>query len=207
MKRLVFLSLLVAICLAISTQFAAAQDATPEIDLASPSPDECTTEPRSAGEIEGLMGTTGAATVEVDLATPNTEAATPTPFVAPEGTPVDEGETATAISDVVTQYYACANASDTSRLFALMTDAFVVRTVEKGNIDPAAFANQGTPSTGMVASEQVAIAINGILEIEPDVYGVNVVGIDGSSGEEFTDYLIVVRDGDHYLIDDLQNLG
>ncbi len=207
MKRLVVLSLLVAVCLAVSTQFAAAQDATPEIDLASPTPDECITQPRSAEEIEGLIGSTGEATAQVDLATPNTEGATPTPFVAPEGTPLAEGETATAISEVVTQFYACENANDTLRMFALMTDAFVVRTVENGNIDPAALANQGTPSTGVVASEQVTIAVNGILEIESDLYGVNVVGIEGSSGEEFTDYLIVVRDGDRYLIDDLQNLG
>ncbi len=81
-----------------------------------------------------------------------------------------------------------------------MTDAIVVLTVKNGNIDPAALVNQGTPSTGMVASEHVTIAVNGILEIEPDVYGVNVIGVEGSRGEEFTDYLIVVRDGDHSKI-------
>ena len=207
MKRLPIVSLFVALCLAATTHLAAAQESTPEIDLATPTVDECTVEPRAADEIEALLGSAGEATAEIDLATPNTDAATPTPFVAPEGTPVEEGEAASAIGEVVTQFYACQNADDPLRMFALMTDPYVVRTLEEGNIDPAAFANQGTPGAETVASEQVTIAINGIIEIQPEVYGVNVVGVRGASGEEFTDYLIVVREDDGYRIDDLQNLG
>ena len=207
MKPFVVLSLLIAVVLGASLQLAGAQEATPDVDLATPQASECTVDPRTADDIETLMSTTGEATVEVDLNESNPDAATPTPFVAPEGTPVTEGETATAITDVVTQLYACQNANDTLRMFALMTDDFVVRTIEMGNIDPAAIANAGTPSTGTVASEQRTIDIHSIVEIEADVYGVNVIGIHGSSGEEFTDYLIVVREGDSYLIDDLQNLG
>lgn len=208
MRRLSVLSLLAVACLALSTHLASAQDATPEIDLATPAPVDCTVGPRSAEEIEALVGSAaGGATAEVELATPNTDAATPTPFVAPEGTPVTEGEAASAIGDVVTQFYACQNANDPLRMFALMTDPFVVRTIEEGSIDPAAFANQGTPGAETVTSEQVTIAINGIIEIQPEVYGVNVVGVRGASGEEFTDYLIVVREDDGYRIDDLQNLG
>ncbi len=207
MKRFVLLSLLFAVVLAASPRLAGAQDATPEIDLATPAASECTVDPRTAEDIEALVADTDDATAEVAIETPNTDGATPTPFVAPVGTPVTEGDAATAIEDVVTQYYSCQNAKDTLRMFALMTDDFVVRTIEAGQIDPAAFANAGTPSTGMVASDQRTIALNGIIEIETDVYGVNVVGVDGSSGEEFTDYLIVTREGDAYLIDDLQKLS
>jgi hypothetical protein len=207
MKRLAALVLLLVAGLMASTQFAHAQDATPVIDLATPTADECTVDPHTADEVEGLVGSTGEATAEIDLATPNTDAATPTPFIAPEGTPVTEGDAFDAIDEVVTQFYACQNANDTMRMFALMTDEFVVRTIQEGDIDPAAFANTGTPTTDMVASEQVTIDVNGVIEIEADIYGVNVVGIEGSSGEEFTDYLIVVRDGDRYLIDELENLS
>ena len=207
MKRLALFSLFLVACLAASPRLAGAQEATPNIDLATPVPADCTVDPRMAEEIEELVGDIGDATAEVELETPNPDAATPTPFDAPVGTPVTEGDAATAIGDLVTQFYACRNADDTLRMFALMTDEFVVRTVETGEIDPAAFANLGTPSVEIVASEQVTIAINGIIEIEADVYGVNVVGVDGASGEEFTDYLIVVRADDGYLIDDLQNLG
>ena len=206
MKRFALFTALIAVFLAASPRFAGAQ-ATPEIELATPQAAACTVDPRTAEDIEALVSDTGNATAEVDLATPNLEAATPIPFVAPEGTPLAEGETAAAITEVVNQFYACQNAKDTLRSFALMTDDFVVRTVEAGSIDPAAFANPGTPSTGVVASEQQTIALNGIIEIETDVYGVNVVGFDGASGEEFTDYLIVVREGDTYLIDDLQTLS
>ena len=208
MRRLSVFLVSVVACLVLSTHLASAQDATPEIDLATPALVDCTVEPRSAEEIEALQSSAAEdATAEVELATPNTDAATPTPFVAPEGTPVTEGETASAIGEVVTQFYACQNADDPLRMFALMTDPFVVRTIEEGSIDPAEFANQGTPGVETVSSDQVTIAINGIIEIEPEVYGVNVVGVRGASGEEFTDYLIVVRDGDRYLIDEVQNLG
>ncbi len=207
MKRCTLLAVLVALFLAASPRLTGAAQATPEIDLATPNASECTVDPRTAGEIEALVANTGAATAEVDLATPDLDAATPVPFVAPEGTPLAAGETADAITEVVTQFYACQNASDTLRLFALMTDDFVVRTVDAGAIDPAAFANSGTPGTGVVASEQQTIAVNGIIQIDAESYGVNVVGVDGASGEEFTDYLIVVDEADRYLIDDLQNLG
>jgi hypothetical protein len=207
MKRIALLALLLVALLAAHSQIASAQDATAEVDLATPAPADCTVAPRSVDEIEALVGSGDNATVEVALETPNAGAATPTPFDAPAGTPVAEGDTATAITDIVTQFYACRNANDTLRLFALMTDDFVVRTIDSGAIDPAAFANIGTPSTEVVASEHVTIAVNGIIEVEPDIYGVNVVGVAGDSGEEFTDYLIVIRGGDRYLIDDVLNLS
>src|SRR5215207_4201017 len=207
MKRLALLSLFLIACLAASSRLAGAQEATPDIDLATPAAADCTVDPRTTEEIEALVGDIGDATIEVELETPNPDAATPTPFDAPVGTPVTEGDTATAIGDLVTQFYACQNADDTLRMFALMTEEFVVRTVEAGEIDPADFENFGTPSVAVVASEQVTIALNGIVEIEADVFGVNVVGVDSATGEEFTDYLIVVREGESYLIDDLQNLG
>ncbi len=207
MKRFALLSLFLIACLAASPHLAGAQEATPGIELATPAAADCTVDPRTVDEIEALVDNTGEATVEVELETPNPDAATPTPFDAPVGTPVTEGDAATAIGDLVNQFYACQNANDTLRMFALMTDEFVARTVEAGEIDPADFANLGTPSVAIVASEQVTIAINGIIEIEADVFGVNVVGVDGATGEEFTDYLIVVRDGESYLIDDLQKLG
>jgi hypothetical protein len=207
MKRITLLVLLLIAVLAGRSQISLAQDATAEVELATPSAGQCTVVPRAVDEIEALVGDIDDATVEVELETPNADAATPTPFDAPDGTPLPPGETATAITETVTQFYACQNANDPLRLFALMTDDYVVRVVESGTIDPAAFANIGTPATEMVASEQATIAVNGIVEIESGVYGVNVVGVAGESGEEFTDYLIVIQDGDRYLIDDLQNLG
>src|SRR5688500_7816065 len=127
MKRLALLSLFLIACLTASPSLAGAQEATPDIDLATPVPADCTVDPRAAEEIEELVGDTSDATAEVELETPNPEAATPTPFDAPVGTPLTEGDAATAIGDLVAQFYACRNADDTLRMFALMTDEFVVR--------------------------------------------------------------------------------
>jgi hypothetical protein len=207
MKRFALLAVLTALCFAMSPRLVGAHQATPDVKLSTPEASDCTVDPRTGEDIAALAANTGAATMEVDLNTPNPDAATPTPFVAPLGTPIIEGEAVTDITELVRHYYACQNANDTLRLFALMTDDFVARTVNAGSIDPADFDDVGTPSTDVVASEQQTIALNGIVQIEADVYGVNVVGFDGASGEEFTDYLIVVRDGERYLIDDLVKLS
>lgn len=206
MKRLL-ITLLAAALLAGAVHTASAQSGTPEIVLATPVAGDCTVDPRTTDELQALVDSTGNATPELALETPNADAATPTPFVAPEGTPITEGETFDEVGVVVTQFYACQNANDTMRMFALMTDDYVVRTVTEGNIDPADYDNAGTPSTDMVATDQDTIALNGIVEVEAGVYGVNVVGVDGANGEEFTDYVVVIQTDDGYLIDDVLRLG
>lgn len=206
--RRIFLLLLVALAsLTLSTSPASARQATPAIDLATPPPAACTVPPRSADKIETLLADTGSASAVIAIDTPNPDAATPTPFNAPAGTVVTGSETADAIAEVVTQFYACRNAHDALRMFALMTDDFVVRTVAAGQIDPDAFVGEDAQTGGIVSPDEVSIDTNGIVEIEPGVYGVNVVGISGATGEGFTDYLVVVRVDDRFLIDDLLNLG
>jgi hypothetical protein len=186
---------------------AGAQEATPDIQASVAAPEDCSVAPRSVEELEALLDSAGGSpSPAVALETPNTEAATPTPFVAPAGSPVSE-DVGAEIAELVNQLYACENANDQLRLFALLTDGLVVRTLQEGQLEPADFVQSGTPIAPKIASEYRAIAINGIIEIEPDTYGVNVVGRAGDEGEEFTEYLIVVREGDSLRIDAIEKLS
>jgi hypothetical protein len=55
-------------------------------------------------------------------------------------------------------------------------------------------------------SEQLMIAINGMIEIEAGVYGVNVVGVDGATGDDFTEYLLVIETDGQLRIDQVLRL-
>lgn len=202
MNRIRLIALLLSVWL-LAPALTAAQSATPDIGPDVPSVDLCSIDPRTPDAIETLVSSmSGQATPVLSIATPNAQAATPTPFAAPVGTPVS-ADIGDEVAQVVTMFYACQNANDPMRTYALLTDGYLVRTIEAGMIDPASFASAGTPAAPRLESEQLAIAINGMIEIMPDIYGVDVVGIDGATGDEFTDYLIVVRQDDALRIDEV----
>lgn len=193
---------LLAILWIVCAPSANAQIATPNITPVVAPPVQCTVPPRTVREIEALVASLdGKATPAVVVATPDLAAATPTPFDAPAGSPIsaDAGQ---EISDVVSMFYACQNANDTLRAFALMTDSYVVRTIQVGRIGPAQLAEIAQPSQPRKKSALLAIAINGIIEIKPNTFGLDVIGFQGTDRERFTEYLIVVRDGNEFRIDD-----
>jgi hypothetical protein len=142
---------------------ASTQQATPEIELEVADPDNCAVAPRSVEELEALLSAADASTSPVvPLETPNTTAATPTPFVAPVGPPGLE-EVGAPIAETVTEFYACGNANDQLRQFALMTDSFVVRNIREGQLEPATVAQRGTVIAPKRVSEFLAIDVNGII--------------------------------------------
>ncbi len=184
-----------------------AQPPTPELELAAPGPDQCTIAPISPDRLAMFRASgTAEASPVVPIETPNTEAATPTPFVAPEGTPVDS-ETAAEVEPIVVEYYACQNANDQLRLLSLYSDRYLAEIIGQGQIDPQALERVATPQPVRLASEQLWMAVNGVIEIETDVYGIDVVGLDQSTAQPFTDYLIVVRNGDTFQIDEVSRLS
>ena len=178
-----------------------AQVATPDVTLSAPSPDQCTIAPRTVSGIESLVSSMeGTETPVVSLETPNPDAATPTPFDAPPGSPVSS-DVGREIAEVVTMFYACQNANDILRAYALLTDAYLVRTIHAGKIGPQQLIEMTTPAPARLEARLLSIAINGMVEIKPGTYGVNVIGIN-NSGEGFAEYLVVVRTGDGLRIDD-----
>ncbi len=181
---------------------ASAQIATPDTTLDAPPPALCTIAPRTASGIEALIASMdGTETPVISLETPNPDAATPTPFAAPLGSPVSS-DVGREIAEVVTMFYACQNANDTLRAYALLTDAYLVRTIQVGRIGPQQLAEMMTPKPPRLRTNLLSMAINGMTEIKSDAYGVNVIGTFGHSGDGFAEYLIVVREGDNLRIDD-----
>jgi len=185
---------------------AGAQSPAPDLELTAPAADQCTVDPMSPDRLAALNGNQGSPSPVIPLETPNTGAATPTPFVAPKGTPVS-GDTAANIEAVVVEYYACQNANDQLRVLALFSDRYLEQIVSEGDIDPTALATMGTPMPARLASEQLMIAVNGMIEVEPGSYGVDVIGVDQATGEEFTEYLIVIDTGSELRIDQVLRLS
>ncbi|MCA9858199.1 MAG: hypothetical protein KC438_00685 [Thermomicrobiales bacterium] len=200
-------SALVAGTLLLGSGTAGAQSPVPDLDLSVPGADQCEVAPLSRDDLAAVSE--DASTVSspvIPLETPNTEAATPTPFVAPEGTAVS-GEAAANVESIAVQYYACQNANDLLRTLALFTDRYLDQIVGQGDIEPEALATIGTPVPARLESEQLAIAVNGMIEIEPGMYGVDIVGLDHATNEEFTDYLIVIDQDGELRIDEVLRLS
>lgn len=99
----------------------AAQDASPAAFPTTPDPALCRVEPRSVASLEGFAG--------APVATPVQEVggtASPEPFVPPAGEPAD-AETVALVAAFATHIFACYNAGDYRRAFALQTDAYLAR--------------------------------------------------------------------------------
>ena len=186
---------------------ATAQSPVPDLELSVPGVDQCEIAPLTADDLAALSeNASPASSPVVPLEMPNTEAATPTPFVAPQGTPV-RGDVAARVESIVVQYYACQNATDQLRMLALLSDRYLEQIIGQGDIDPETLATSGTPIPARAESEQLAIALNGMIEIEPGLYAVDVVGVDQASNEEFTDYLIVIDQDGELRIDEVLRLS
>ena len=90
---------------------AAAQDAAPKGDLAVPDPARCRVEPRPLADLQRLSATPAAAAPAP---------ADPRPDLG-DGAPADP-ETVAAVTATIEHLYACYNAGDYLRAFALFTD-------------------------------------------------------------------------------------
>lgn len=183
----------------------AAQDSGRELELTVPGPELCSGEPLQMDQIMAVAGTPlSEASPEVAAASPNPDAATPTPFIAPTGTPASD-ETTAEVTRLVMQLYACQNANDQARAFALFSDGYLTRLLQSSTPRPEGFLNPGAAS-GTPVPDPVEVAVHFVVELRPDVYGVDVIGRYPATDTEFTDYLIVVRSGGELRVDDIIDL-
>lgn len=95
----------------------AAQDATPLPFPSAPDPSECRVAPRPLDDVASVVGTP---TFDQTSDT----VGTPAPFDPPGGSAVDEA-TAAAVRATLRELFACTNAGDFLRVFALFTDDFL----------------------------------------------------------------------------------
>ncbi len=178
-----------------------AQVATPAAQAATPvavPASECTVAPRTVAALEEIV-------TEADLASATADL-DPVPYVKPEGAPAD-AETAAGVTVTVRQLVACVNAGDFMRFLALFTnDALRRYSVSLGlPLDPDAPLLTPDPSI----NEQLVLAgIEDVLVL-PDGR-VSVVARlsspedgNGVDDEELDVQLILLRQGDRWLIDEL----
>jgi hypothetical protein len=183
--------------LTIAPGSAVAQDATPAVDpnlgRDVPGPEECTVEPRSAESLAALFATPAAAT----------PAAEPTPlavpFAAPDGEAADPATAAELIA-LVRQEWACLNANDWPRAFALFSDDLIRRFFLPEDVE----AMNVPPTEALPEQEQTAIFAVLDVEILPDGRAGAYVVVDtfGDPLPVEFNYYLFVETADGWLLDD-----
>ena len=131
---------------------------------------------------------------------------TPTPFAMPAGQPADEA-TVAAVTATIRESLACRNAGDYPRAYALVTDRFL-RVLLGGpdTIPPEIEAALAEPPRRVPRAQRLAlIAVSDVRVLADDRVGAMVE--TRNAEESFRDYLVLVRTGDRWLIDESVELS
>ena len=188
---------LAGMLLVLGSGVATAQDATPAAGSV-----DCAVEPRTVGEMVELA------------ATPTAEDGTPadssiqeldegSDFQAPEGEAADE-ETVAAVTETINELFACINAGDYLRAFALYSDRFVQ--TEFAGIseeDLSFFSGSGTPEA-IPAEEQIQLlGVSEVIVLEDGRVGavIQVSDPTGNYPEGEEDFVTFVEEDGRYKVD------
>nr|AMP56717.1 hypothetical protein [uncultured bacterium] len=175
---------------------AGAQDASPAAYPMAPDPADCRVEPRSIESVTAAVGT--------PTASDPAAASSPTPFVRPEGQPADNA-TSEAVTGTVHELFACANAGDFLRIFALYTDDFLRDFLAGTPVNEEVIALFTASPVPLPEQEMRVIIRIEEVQILPDGRAGVVVVLDEPDDPrtEEPDYVILERDGDRWLIDEV----
>jgi hypothetical protein len=188
----------------------AAQDATPGAGAdrfpITPDPADCTGEQRDADELLALWY---APDVSQMAATP--PAADATSVTIPLGPPADEA-TAAAVADSVRQVFACFAAGDALRAYAFFTDDLALQFgPEPGTPREEAEAflaapmeeleEAGEEPVGGEAEAGQIVAVTDVMELADGRVG--AIAVERSEGRLDSVFLVLERDGDRLLADEL----
>ena len=170
---------------------------TPITFPVTPDPALCRVAPRPIADFTRFLGTPGPPAA--NSATP--AASSSTTFVPPQGEPADPTTTA-AVAATAVEIFACYNAGDFLRGTALWTDAFVAKVFRESpptEEEIAYFAATPVPRSPDEADQILALREVVVL---PDGRVGAFVDLQFPEGLE-TQYGILVREGDRYLLDDV----
>lgn len=181
------------------TELGGAQDATPSAIQTSmypytPDPALCTGAQRTAEELVELFAN----------ATPPVSAGIATTATIPLGRQAEE-PVATQIVATIETAFACQNAGDFARFFALLTDHALVTIfpwVTEMVLDEAMAAEMIAPQPPSAEFQQSILGIGGITSVGLGIYTAVVVYLDPNGGDSvFALHLTFVWDGTSWLID------
>ena len=189
--------LAVAAALASGTAAATAQDAPAKGEPAVPEPARCVAEPRPIEDLEEYVGAGDRVGAAVASASPTADEAT-----SDAGEPADP-ETVAGATETIETLYACYNANDYPRAFALFTDAGLERSLPRFGLtakDLAYLAEQPDPIPAPKDAWR-AVAVREVTALPDGRLRAAVEGMapDGA----FAAVAILVREGGAYRIDDL----
>jgi hypothetical protein len=162
---------------------AAGQDATPAADFVTPDPAACTVEARAFEEVVALAATPAAATPPVTMPVASPIAA---------GEPAD-AETVQAVTETVAELYACLEADEPLRAYALFSDGALRQLLAEDLLQPEGVI-QGLGPREAFRIEEVRTL--------PDDRAAAVIAFRVSEGA-FTETWSFVRVDDHYLVEGL----
>lgn len=189
---------------------AAAQEARPKTELTVPDPARCAADPaidpRPIADLEPYAVDPGVVGVTIGVASPEggpeTEGADTVEIESGRGVPAD-AETAGAATETMELLYACENANDVRRLFALFTDAGLGRVLPGYRLTTKDLAFLADTPDPPPAPKEVWIAIS-----RPEVAALpdgrlraTLAGNDADG--PFAAVAILVEADGRYLIDDL----
>ena len=160
----------------------------------TPDPAECTVEPRSVEEVVALVA----------QATPAAMAEAETVLV-PVGALAD-AETVAGVTATVREVYACLNAGNSARAFALVTDDVIRGFAEAEPIPEEELrAVLGVPPEAVPeGARSTILAITDVVQLPDGRVGALVASVDPPGGPEegpTTTHLVFVRQGERWLVD------
>jgi hypothetical protein len=175
-----------------------AQEATPTPVTfpVTPDPALCRVAPRPIADFTRFLGASG---------TPAAESATPAPssattFMPPQGKPADP--TTAAVAATAVEIFACYNAGDFLRATALWTDAFAAQVFLNPPPTEEDIANIAATLVPLSPDEADQVLALREVVILPDGRVGAFVDLQFPEGRE-TQYGILVREGERYLLDDV----
>jgi hypothetical protein len=178
------------------------QESTPTVSLpATPSPDACAVAPREAEAIRELLGP------PEPIAYPTTDPEAPATRMIeiPVGQPGDPGIEAGVVTTVY-EFFACSNAGDMRRAFALGTDHYIQHYGGSGSLtdEDIAFLT-GDPVPVPAEFHTAVIAVTNITVFVDGRAGAFVT-IDTPFEGLATEYTILAWQGKRWLIDEVIEL-
>lgn len=199
-RTLILAAALLAAIVSVSGGLAQAQTATPFAGRETPDPALCVAAP--------LTGTPVAATAETTPAA-SPSAGTPAAVTEPSGQAADAA-TATAVTAVIREFYACLNANAPDRAIALFTQAGASSLlVQRPDLSPSAAAAAGTP-TPLATQNWIALVAITDVRVLPDGQVFAMVTQDDPNrppdGPEPV-FVILAKQGSAWLIDEIQYLA
>ena len=177
-----------------------AQDATPAAQAATPIAvpgSDCTVAPRTVAAIAEIV-------TEADVAasSPVPDAA---PYTRPDGTPADEA-TVAGVTATARELVACINAGDFLRFLSLFSDDALRRYAADLDLPLQPDADLLTPDPSI--NDQLALAgIEDVLVLPDGRVSILIHVSSPDSNEDLTLQLILVRQDDRWLIDELISIA